>query len=348
MGTQKSVVERAFGEGIRLFGLRGKGGLELDALDYGGTVQSLRVPCGGRVIDICLGFASPEAVRANPYFGQLIGRYANRIAGGRFALDGQEYVLAQNNGPNCLHGGRVGWNDHMWRCEALEDGDDAALKLSLSSPAGEEGFPGTVEASVVYRLTPDNVWRIEYEAVTDAPTPINLTQHIFFNLNGEGAGDTVGHELEVFAETFTPTDEVAIPTGELRAVRGTPFDFTAPHLVGERIDAADEQLKIGRGYDHNFVLNNPKGDLARAARVTAGGLGLEVWTTEPGVQLYTGNWIAEGTQGKSVYGARAGMCLETQHYPDSPNQPEFPSCILRPGERYRSVTEFRFFEKGVA
>lgn len=333
--------------------LRNTRGLEARVVEHGGTILSLLVPDRrGRLDDVVLGFdAVDRYVDGNdPYFGALIGRYANRIAHGTFTLDGRTYTLATNQPPHHLHGGRRGFDSVVWSAEPVDEGRGSGLVLRYTSPDGEEGYPGTLEVRVRYTLTDGDELVVDYHATTDRATPVNLTQHSYFNLAG-GAGSAAGadvldHVLTIPAERFTPVDETLIPTGELRAVDGTPFDFREPTAIGTRIDAADPQLRFGAGYDHNYVLSaEDDGALRQAARVYEPGSGrvLEIHTTEPGVQLYTGNHLG-GTEGKGGvrYGPRAGLALETQHFPNSPNRPEFPSTIVRPGEPYRSRTVYVF------
>jgi aldose 1-epimerase len=280
------------------------------------------------------------------YLGCTAGRFANRIAKGKFRLNGKEYVLAQNNGENHLHGGIKGFDKKMWKAEDATSSEGEGMAFSYVSPDGEEGYPGTLSVQVVYRWTADNALHIEYRAATDKDTVVNLTNHSYFNLAGEGSGDVLSHEMQIFADRFTPVDGGAIPTGELRSVRGTPLDFTEPHRIGERIEDPYEQMGIGGGYDHNFVLGSATRELALAARVheRASGRVMEVQTTEPGMQFYSGNFLDGSISGKSgrPYTRRTGFCLETQHFPDSPNHPEFPSTVLRPGQEYRSFTVYRF------
>jgi aldose 1-epimerase len=330
-------------------------GLVVRVLTYGGILQSIEVPGrDGRPVNVALGFADLDSyVRDNsPYFGALIGRYANRIAGGRFTLDGRAYSLPVNNPPNSLHGGTEGFDKRVWTATGAGGQDAAGVELAYTSPDGEMGYPGTLSVRARYRLT-DNELRIDYRATTDAPTHVNLTNHSYVNLAGEAAGSIEDHQLQLFAGHYTPTDATSIPTGEIAPVAGTPFDFTSPHAVGERIDTPDEQLEYGQGYDHNYVLDRPPGAagaLALAARVTnpSSGRVLEVLTSEPGIQLYSGNQL-DGTltgPGGAAYGPRAGLALETQHFPDTPNQPQFPSTVLRPGEVFESTTVYRFSVTG--
>ena len=333
---------------VKLFTMRNVRGTEVDIMTYGATVTSIRVPDrDGEMEDVVLGFESLGGYLSdNPYFGSVVGRYGNRIANGMFMLDGESYTLARNNGPNHLHGGLVGFDKVIWDGRVSAYDDYAVAELTYVSEDGEEGYPGTLSVKVTYTLTPDNELIVNYEATTTKATPVNLTQHSYFNLGGDGAGDVLDHELSLNASYFTPVDSTLIPTGELRSVVGTPFDFkSAPVAIGARIDDDDPQLTIGGGYDHNFVLDGGGGSLALAASVfhPASGRTMDVYTTEPGVQLYTGNFL-NGLPGKDfhIYGRHAGFCLETQHYPDSPNQSDFPSTILRPGERYTSQTRFAF------
>ena len=336
------------GRDVTAYTLTGAGGLSLEVLDWGGRVNRLVLPDGK---DVVIGFDAPAGwEQGDPYYGCLIGRYANRIKDGKFTLDGVEYTLKCNNFPGgiscALHGSDGGWHDRLWTVVPFEKGDDVGLRLSMVSPDGEGGFPGTVEAEVVYTVTKDNVWRIDYRAkAVDKATPIALTQHVYFNLKGEAGGSIEDHTLEVSAPRYAPYDAGQIPTGELADVSGTPFDFTTPHLIGERIDADCEVLKYGKGYDHCWVLTPAQGDPLRfAARLAKDNRVMEVWTTEPAVQIYTGNWFADGTPAKDGehLTPRCGIALETGAIPDSPNKPQFPSTILRPGETLVSTTEFRF------
>jgi aldose 1-epimerase len=332
------------------------GGMTVRVLTYGGIVESIEVPDrDGRPANVALGLASLDAYVAGnrPFFGALIGRYANRIAGGRFTLDGRTCHLPVNNPPNSLHGGTEGFDKRVWTAAMTMDGPEAVVDLTYTSPDGEMGYPGTLTVQARYTLGPGHELRIDYGAATDAPTVVNLTNHSYFNLAGEAAGTIEGHRLQLHAGRFTPTDATNIPTGELAPVAGTPFDFSSPHAIGERIDEDDEQLRFGLGYDHNYVLDRPPGTagaLVPAARVEDPGSGrfLEVETTEPGLQLYTGNQLDGSLTGSGgvAYGPRAGLCLETQQFPDAPNQPGFPSTVLRPGEVYRSATVYRFGVSG--
>ena len=335
----------ADGTTVDRYRLTGGGGIEAEIIPYGGIVTALRVPDReGKVANVVLGLPRLEDYTVpGRYFGAVIGRYANRIARGRFELDGAEVTLATNNGPNALHGGPGGFNQRLWRVESAEDG---ALVLAYRSPHGEEGYPGTLDVTVTYKLTPDKGLRIDYRAVTDRATVINLTNHSFFNLAGEGSGSIEGHELMLNASRYTPVDRTSIPTGEIAPVAGTPFDFTTPTRIGERLRAGHPQLVTTRGYDHNFVIDHQGGDQpVLAARVVdpVSGRIMEVLTTEPGVQVYTGNYL-DGTlvgSGGGTYRQGDALCLETQHFPDSPNRPEFPSTRLNPGEVFRSTTIYR-------
>lgn len=341
----------ADGTAVDLYTLTNRHGVEARITNFGAGLVSLRVPdARGQLGDVVLGYDGAAGYEADTsYLGSIAGRYANRIAGGRFRLDGVEYRLARNNGPNHLHGGVRGFNKVLWRMRELRQRrGEAAVELSYLSRDGEEGYPGNLSATVTYVLTDRDELRIEYAATTDKATVVNLTNHAYFNLAGEGAGSILSHVLRINADRFTPIDETSIPTGELRPVAGTPFDFRRPTAVGLRIDQADEQLRFGKGYDHNYVLNKRGSELSLAAEVSepAGGRVLQVWTTEPGVQLYTGNFLA-GARGKGgkVYHVREGFCLEAQHFPDSPNRPAFPSAVLRPGRRYTQTTVYKFAVK---
>lgn len=322
--------------------------MEVRTIPYGAIVVSIRVPDRtNRIGDVVLGFDTLDGyLKANPYFGAVVGRYGNRIAKGLFAIDGTTYHLATNNGPNHLHGGIRGFDKRLWRGEPFERGGDVGVVYALKSADGEEGYPGTLDVRVTYTLTPANELTVEYDAATDRPTVLNLTQHSYFNLAGDGSGDILGHRLSIDANRFTPVDSTLIPTGEIATVEGTPFDFQQPTAVGARIDADHPQIKNGGGYDHNWVLNGSSGTLRHAARLEdpASGRTLDVSTTEPGMQFYSGNFLDGTITGKSghVYRKRGALCLETQHFPDSPNHQNFPSTVLRPGERYRSKTVFAF------
>ncbi len=331
-----------------IYTLTNKNGLSAKITNYGGIVIALNVPDkSGQLGDVVLGYDTLEDyLKASPFFGALVGRYGNRIANGKFTLNGIEYTLAQNNGPNSLHGGLKGFDKVIWDPKPIDSPDGPALELTYLSQDGEEGYPGNLLVKVIYTLTHNNELKIDYMATTDQDTVVNLTHHAYFNLAGAGNGDILGHELMIPADRFTPVDETLIPTGELRPVADTPFDFTRPTPVGQRIDQNDEQLKFGGGYDHNYVLNNSDGSLALAARVSepTSGRVMEVWTTEPGIQFYSGNFLDGSNIGKGgkPYQRRSGFCLETQHFPDSPNHPNFPSTVLKAGQTYQSTTIHKF------
>jgi aldose 1-epimerase len=341
------------GNPIELFKLANGHGMELEVMTYGGIIRSLKVPDRtGAVADVVLGFDGPEGYLGDPpppYFGALIGRYGNRIAKGKFTLDGQTYTLATNNAPNHLHGGNKGFDKVLWTAAPRQSSEGASLVLTRTSPDGEEGYPGTLQARVTYTLTDRNELVIEYHATTDKPTPVNLTNHSYFNLAGEGSGDILGHELMIDADRYTPVDDTLIPTGELASVADTPFDFRKATAIGARINQDNPQLKNGKGYDHNWVLNRQGTGLQLAARLSdpKSGRTLEIRTTEPGLQFYSGNFLDGTIKGKGghAYALRSGLCLETQHFPDSPNHPAFPSTILKPGQSYDSKTVFTFSAK---
>ncbi|MBZ5558125.1 MAG: galactose mutarotase [Acidobacteriia bacterium] len=343
------------GTAVEIFTLTSGAGMEVRTMPYGAALVSIRVPDrNGKADDVVLGFdALDEYVTKNRFFGVVVGRYGNRIAKGRFTLDGKTYTLATNNGVNHLHGGVKGFDKVVWTAEPFERDGDVGVVYSHASPDGDEGYPGALSMRVTYTLSPSNALTVDYDATTDKPTPINLTQHSYFNLAGEGGGDILDHQLTIDADRFTPVDDSLIPTGELARVAGTPFDFRQPTAIGARIGADHPQLKAGNGYDHNFVLNKtsagsegPALHPEHAARVVdpKSGRTLDVSTTQPGVQFYSGNFLDGSVTGKSghAYARRSGLCLETQHFPDSPNHPDFPSTILRPGERYQSRTVFAF------
>jgi aldose 1-epimerase len=319
------------------------GPIEARILTLGGVVASLRAPDRkGHSADIVLGYDSLDGyANDKSYFGGIIGRYANRIAAGAFTLDGKKYSLPKNNGENSLHGGTRGFDKVVWKAKPIEHG----VELTYVSPDGDQGYPGKLTATVRYTLR-DKTLRIEYSATTDAPTVVNLTNHSYFNLAGEGRGTILDHQLKLNASRYTPVDKTLIPTGELPSVAGTPFDFRQLTAIGQRINADNQQLRFGLGYDHNWVLDAAPGKLAEAAELydPASGRVLQVYTTEPGIQFYSGNFL-DGTitgKGGKKYAHRSALCLETQHFPDSPNQQKFPSTVLQPGQRYHSVTEFRF------
>jgi aldose 1-epimerase len=334
------------GRQVRIYRLTNANGLKAGIMTYGATVVSLEVPDkAGRMDDIVLGYDNLESyIKNSPYFGAIVGRYGNRIAKGRFRLGDEEYALATNNGENHLHGGVRGFDKVVWSAEPGPANDGPSLRLRYTSKDGEEGYPGTLSATVVYTLTESGELRIEYSATTDKPTVVNLTHHSYFNLAGDG--DVLGHELTIDADRFTPVDAGLIPTGELKGVAGTPFDFRKPTAIGARIGQDDPQLLLGKGYDHNFVLNRKGAGAVAVARLREpkSGRVVEVLTTEPGLQFYSGNFLDGSLTGKGgkVYKHRYGLCLEAQHFPDSPNQPAFPSTRLDPGQRYESTTVYRF------
>jgi aldose 1-epimerase len=347
--TQASYGATADGTQVEIFTLRNAGGMEVSAITYGAIISSIRVPDRqGKLADVVLGHDSLKGyLERSRFFGAVVGRYGNRIARGRFTLDGREYTLATNNGPNHLHGGPKGFDKVVWKgAIAKPSAAGHGVVFSRTSPDGEEGYPGNLAATVTYRLSDSNELTIEYHATTDKPTPVNLTQHTYFNLGGHASGTrVVDHNIRINADRYTPVDQTLIPTGELASVTGTPFDLRRPAFIGTGADAAHEQIKIAGGYDHNFVLSARGTGLAHAAWLhdSQSGRSLDVFTTEPGLQFYSGNNL-ETTAGKdgATYGRRAGLCLETQHFPDSPNRPNFPSTIVRPGTPYTSKTVWRF------
>jgi len=349
-GVEQERFGARDGRPVILYTLKNSHGVEVRAMNYGGIIQAIRVPDRkGNFADIVLGHDTSEGYMPNPpYIGAIVGRYANRIANGSFTLDGKTYTLPKNDGPNTLHGGTTRTFDKvMWESQPLKD--KTGVSFEYLSKDGEEGFPGNLKVKVTYTLTESNELVIDYEATTDKATPINVSQHSYFNLKGEGNGDILDHEVMLNTEKFTPVDKNLIPTGELRPVKGTPFDFTKPTKIGTRIDDQYDQLVLGHGYDHNFVINRKGEGMTLAARVSdpTSGRVLEVSTTQPGVQFYTGNFLDGSVTGKQghVYKRRYGFCLETQHFPDSPNHPEFPSTILKPGETFHQKTVFKFSAK---
>ncbi|HKQ06464.1 MAG TPA: aldose epimerase family protein [Blastocatellia bacterium] len=352
MKTEKQAFGKLpDGTAVDLYTLTNANGIEMKVMTYGGIVISLKTPDrNGQLGDIVLGYDNLQGyLDQSPYFGALIGRYGNRIGNARFTLNGKTYQLPKNNGENTLHGGIKGFDKVVWAARPLTVKGGSALELTYTSKDGEEGFPGTLSVRVVYTLNNRNEWRIDYSATTDKDTVVNLTQHSYFNLAAGSAANNLGHEVYLNADRFTPVDQGLIPTGELRAVKGTPMDFTRPMTIGARIDADDEQLKFAGGYDHNWVLNRAGRGLQLAARVhePTSGRVLEVSTTEPGIQFYAGNFL-DGTitgKGGKVYVRRYGFCLETQHFPDSPNKPSFPTTVLKPGQRYATTTVYKFSAK---
>lgn len=335
------------GKEVKLFTLSNNNGMEVYLTNYGGRIVGLVVPDkNGKKTDVVIGFDSAEAYEksSEAYFGATIGRYGNRIDQGKFSLDGEEYSITVNNNGNALHGGKKGFQTKIWDAEQP---DDNSLVLSYVSEDMEEGFPGNLEVKVIFSINEDNELKIDYHATTDKTTVVNLTNHAFFNLNGEGSGDILDHTLQIYADKFTPVDETLIPTGELRDVEGTPFNFREPKEIGEEINAENEQLKNGLGYDHNYELSGKKGEGMNHAATVKGdksGIVMEVFTEEPGLQFYSGNFMKSKNTLKS--GAkddyRTAFCLETQHFPDAPNQPDFPSTVLEPGETYETTSIYAF------
>lgn len=354
MEENKKISQGPFGmtpdrQLIDIYTLRNSKGMEARICNYGGIVVSLKVPDrNGKFEDVVLGYDNLDGyLKNNPYFGCLVGRYGNRIAKGKFTLDGVEYTLACNDGPNHLHGGRKGFDKVVWEATPFMSARGPALKLTYTSKDGEEGYPGNLKVTAIYTVTEDNELRLDYTATTDKPTIVNLTHHSYFNLAAKG--DILDHEVMINADKFTPVDETLIPTGELRPVEGTPFDFRKPTKIGARINNDDQQLKFGKGYDHNWVINKPMNVLGLMARVyePSSGRVMEVWSTEPGLQFYSGNFLDGTIRGKYgwVYQFRHGFCMEPQHYPDSPNKPNFPSVVLRPGEVYKNTIIYKFSVK---
>ena len=336
---------------VKIYTLRNDRGMEVKITNYGGIVVSLIVPDrSGKMDDVVLGYDNlKDYIKRSPYFGALIGRYGNRIAMGRFDLDGRHYKLAINNGPNALHGGLKGFDKVVWKATPFFTKNGPSLRLNYVSENGEEGYPGTLVVRAVYTLTYQNELHLTFTATTNKPTIVNLTSHSYFNLAGAGSGDILGHVVTIKANRFTPVDKTQIPTGELRPVKGTPFDFTRPATIGSRIKNNDRQLKFGKGYDHNWVVRDKPGKLALVAKAyePLKGRVLEVFSTEPGLQFYSGNFL-DGTnvgKGGNVYRFRYGFCMEPQHFPNSPNQPAFPPVVLRPGNVYRNTISYHFLTK---
>jgi aldose 1-epimerase len=353
-GGERKMRKRPFGKTsdgreVGLYTLANRSKVEIEITNYGGIVVSLRVPDrSGEIADVVLGYDDLASYEKDKWhFGAIIGRYANRIANGKFRLNGHEHTLARNNGPNHLHGGVVGFEKVVWDAREGSSGQNESLILDYVSEDGEEGYPGKLAVRVEYSLNEGNEFQIRYSATTGKDTIVNLTNHSYFNLQGRAEGNILLHQLQLDADQFTPVNENLIPTGEFRQVKHTPFDFRRPEAIGLRINQDDPQLKFGRGYDHNWVLNRSMhGGLARSAKLSEpqSGRTMEIFTTEPGIQFYSGNFLDGSARGKGVtaYGRHSGLCLETQHFPDSPNQANFPSTVLRAGERYDSTTVFKF------
>jgi aldose 1-epimerase len=346
--TETSFGTAPDGSPVRLFTLTNANGMELRAITYGIIIVSLKVPDrNGALGDVVVGHDAMEGyLTRSRFFGAVVGRYGNRIANGRFTLDGHTYQLTQNNGTNHLHGGTRGFDKIVWDAKVTTDPRGPSVAFTHTSPDGHEGYPGKLAARVVYTLTSDNSLVVEYSATTDKPTIVNMTQHTYWNLGGDGSGKIVDHLLTINADRFTPVDSTVIPTGELAPVEGTPFDFRKATPIGARIDADHPQIKIASGYDHNYALNRTGDGLEQVIRVVdpKSGRTMDISTTEPGVQFYSANKLDDSYIGKSghVYNARTAYCLETQHYPDSPNKPNFPSPVVRPGKPYQSTTVFKF------
>jgi aldose 1-epimerase len=356
LNTPKGTITKAgfgtttSGQAVEIYTLRNPHGAEARILTYGGIVQSLIMPDkNGKFADIVLGYDNLQGyLDQTPYFGALIGRYGNRIGGAKFLLEGKNYALAANNGSNSLHGGLVGFDKVVWNAQPLETIHGPSLVLTYFSKDGEEGFPGNLQVTAIYTLTEDNALKLDFTATTDQPTVVNLTHHSYFNLAGQGNGDILKHLVQINANRFTPVDSTLIPTGELRPVANTPFDFRQPTTISARInDPRDEQIQFGGGYDHNWVLNQLAPDalsLAACVHEPTTGRTMEVWTTAPGMQFYTGNFL-DGTitgKGGKVYPRRCAFCLEPQHFPDSPNKPNFPTTELKPGEIYYHTIFYKF------
>ncbi|MHC4174576.1 MAG: aldose epimerase family protein [Planctomycetota bacterium] len=348
--SEMSILKESFGQttdgkGVDLYTLTNANSLRAGITNYGAILVSLEVPDrDGNLADITLGYDTLDGyIKRGSFFGATVGRYANRIGGAGFVLNGIEYKLAANNGENHIHGGRKGFDKVVWNAEQIETADAVGVKLTYLSKDGEEGYPGNLDCTVIYTLTNNDELKISYEAETDKTTVVNLTNHSYYNLAGQGAGDILGHELMLNADSYTVVDEGLIPTGEIRSVKDSPMDFTSPMSIGSRIG------QVGKGYDHNYVLNSGGGSLALCARVyePVSGRVMEVHTTEPGVQLYTGNFLNGSITGKDgkVYDKHYAFCLETQHFPDSPNKPHFPSAVLEPGQKYTTVTVHKFYTR---
>ena len=354
MNTPKGTITKAdfgktaAGQAVDIYTLRNSHGAEARIMTYGGIVQSLSVPDKhGQFGDVVLGYDNLQGyLDKTPYFGALVGRYGNRIGGAKFTLNGQTYTLATNNGPNSLHGGLVGFDKVVWTARPMETTHGPALILAYVSKDGEEGFPGNLEVTAIYTLTEDNALKLEFTAKTDKPTVVNLTHHSYFNLSGQGNGDILGHIVYINSDLTTPVDAGLITTGEFADVTGTPFDFRKPTAIGARINDPDKVLQYGPGYDHNWVINKPLGQLGLQARVTdpVSGRVMEVWSDEPGLQFYAGNFLDGTIKGKGgvAYQIHTGFCMEPQHYPDSPNKPNFPSVVVNPGETYHNTIIYKF------
>lgn len=353
MKKSGTISEKKFGttkDGlpVSIFELTNASGMIVKIIDYGATVTSILVPDrNGEIGDVVFGHDDMLGYEEeNDYFGCVVGRYANRIAKGKFIIDGLEYQLALNNGPNTLHGGWIGFDKKVWKSSTFKTADSVGVVMTYLSVDGEEGYPGNLNCQVTYSLNNRNELFMSYEGLTDAPTVVNLCNHTYFNLKDGGASSILDHEMQLMASTYTPVDSTLIPTGQLPSVEGTPFDFRSPVAIGARIDKEHQQLIYGLGYDHNFVLDKKEGELSIAARVHEPGSGrvLEIFTTEPGIQFYSGNFLKGNFTGKNdiTYQHRSGFALETQHFPDSPNQPDFPSVLLNPGEKYKSISIFKF------
>jgi aldose 1-epimerase len=346
--VKKEVFGTHLGKEVYLLTLTNKAGNVIRLTNFGAKVNWIEVPDKtGKKDNITFGYDTfEETVKGDMSFGSIVGRYANRIAKGKFTIDGVEYTTPLNNGPNTLHGGPAGWHSVVWNTEIIKDNKVPAVKFSYISPDMEQGFPGTVNVSVVYTWTDNNEIIMDYTWSTDKKTVVNVTNHAYFNLHGAGNGDVLDHVLTLKASAFTPVDSVMIPTGEIRPVAGTPFDFTSPHTIGERIGEKYDQLILGLGYDHNYVLDN-KEDVDVTVYEPVSGRMLEVITDQPGMQLYTGNFL-DGTKkghGGKPFNFRSGLCLESGHYPDSPNHPDFPTTIINPGEIFKTKTIYRFSVK---
>ena len=352
MDSLKLVSSRSFGkmadgQAVTLYTMRNRKGAEMNVMNYGGIIVSLKMPDRNGVIEeVTLGYDSLSSYqKASPFFGALVGRYGNRIAKGKFTLDGNSYTLPLNNGVNHLHGGSLGFDKMFWAIQDVSDSVQAKLKLTYQSKDNEQGYPGNLTIEVLYSLSDDNEVRVEYKATTDKKTVVNLTQHAYFNLSGNARRSILDHQLAIQADNFLPIDETLIPTGVLQPVKGTPFDFLTAQNIGSRINEKNAQLINGKGYDHCWALNN-QGHFEKVATLedVSSGRRMEVFTDQPGMQFYSGNFLDGSNVGKGgvVYQQHLGLCLETQHFPDSPNKPAFPSVVLSPGETYHTVTAYKF------